>query len=234
MTSITLALITLLISTAVAVNPYYFSTPGLTINSDSCSASYCKACLPGFFNLNCGGASNGTCTACPATPANSYYAAWGASPDGIGTVMPILCPFNCTSNAYVQSASACTAGVCPVSFTVANSQYITGVTYPSCTTECKPGYYGSITNPTSCTACSPGTWSARGSIGCTQCALGKYQDLSAETGCKDCVGPTGYAANLGQSACTPCANCTTGYYRSGCGGSLAGSCPQCSVLNAIV
>ena len=227
-------LLALTASTSVATNPYYFSTPGLTINSDSCSASYCKACSPGFYNLNCAGISNGTCTACPATPANSVYAAWGASPDGILTAPPTLCPFTCVSNAYIWSASACTAGVCPVSFTYTNTQYILGVTYPSCTTECKPGYYGSATNPTVCTACSPGSWSARGATACTPCALGKYQDLSAETGCKDCVGPAGYAANTGQSACTPCANCTVGYYRSGCGGSAAGTCPGCSVPTSIV
>jgi hypothetical protein len=231
----TFTLIALTLSTAGATNPYYFSTPGLTINSDSCSASYCKACSPGFYNLNCAGISNGTCTACPPTPANSVYAAWGASPDGILTAAPTLCPFTCVSNAYDKSASACTAGLCPVSLTVANTQYIASVTYPSCTTECMPGYYGSSAiSPTLCTACSPGSWSARGATSCTLCALGFYQDASAATVCKPCDMAVGYAANTGQSACTPCANCTVGNYKLGCGGSAAGSCSACSVPTTIV
>jgi hypothetical protein len=225
---------TLLVSTTRATNPYYYTTPGLVVNSDSCSASYCKACSPGFYNLNCGGASNGTCTACPPFPANSVYAAWGASPDGILTAAPSLCPFDCVSNAYIKNASACTAGVCPVSFSVANSQYVAGVTYPTCVTECKPGYYGSATSPTSCTQCSPGSWSDRGATACTQCVLGKYQNAYAETTCKDCAMGTGYADTPGQSACKPCANCATGYYKSGCGLSSAGTCPACNVPTSIV
>jgi syndecan 4 len=110
---------------------------------------------------------------------------------------------------------------------VANSQYINGFTYPNCTTECKPGYWGTITNPANCTQCSPGSWSARGAASCTLCALGTYQDAYASTACKTCS--VGYAALTGQSLCTPCANCTTGFYKLGCGGQSAGTCPACTV-----
>ena len=218
-----------LVASAAATDPFYFTTPGQTINADSCRASYCKACSPGFYNLNCAGTSNGTCTACPPTPANSVYAAWGASPAGILTAAPALCPFVCVSNAYDKSETACTAGSCPVSFSVNNSQYVSGVTYPTCITECKPGYFGSATSPTACTQCSPGYWSARAATACTQCALGLYQDASASTGCKTCDTGIGYAATLGQALCTPCAACTTGNYKSGCGGQNAGTCTTCTV-----
>ena len=70
--------------------------------------------------------------------------------------------------------------------------------------EATPGYYVSGSGNTVMTPASPGHYvDVNGAISETQCPIGKFQELSAQTSCED-ARPGYYVPGLGASEGTPC------------------------------
>ena len=87
-----------------------------------------------------------------------------------------------------------------------------------CTTECTAG----------CDQCPDlSTCTSSCDDGCT-CNPGFY---GSGKNCQTCPAGT-FAANSGQSSCTPCNACSSGQYRIHCGGSSPGSCVDCQACPA--
>jgi len=140
------------------------------------------------------GASKGQCSAClPGTYKNSN-----------GTANCTACPLNSNSSAGSQNITDCfcdawcygpRGGPCIPKNSTLN---VTLGVY-----QCSPGYTGpDRTGP--CVACAVGTYkNVPGSVACSLCLPGQYQDSIATTSCLSCAADT-FSNGTGTELCTQC------------------------------
>lgn len=213
--------------------PYFFNSSGLVINSDSCTAQYCKLCDPGQYNAGCGLDAakivGDTCTPCASPnnpPSNGVWTAFLTISSNVFVSGTQVCPFTCNTG-YQKNAgnTACVASACPL----IDAKFFPTATQTPCTYVCSAGYYASGTGalgPTDCLQCPQGSWSAQGASACTPCGVGNYNPSStpstSDAVCQVCPRGT-WSATPSASSCSAC---SIGYY-SGSEGSTVNSCAQC-------
>jgi hypothetical protein len=99
--------------------------------------------------------------------------------------------------------------------------------------ECPAGTYLDTMNGKAlneCKVCPAGGYCPAGASAVTKCPKGTYSAaLSQENNstCEPCAANF-YSLEDGSTSCTPCAFCSIGEYKSGCGGMSAGVCLRCS------
>lgn len=193
--------------------------------------SFCQPCPAGSYCLE----GSSTATKCPPGKFTSlteqtselncqtcqlgYYC-------GEGSSVQSACPTG-TFSIEVGGTSDAVCKQCP------QATYNDGTAATVCT-NCTAGKYSAAyaaTSVSQCLPCPPGKYCPVASIQGIDCPVGTYNRFSGRqvyTDCQNCDAPV-YSDVTGLSACKDCALCTTvGQFRTGCGGSTAGTCASCS------
>lgn len=191
----------------------------------------CTICRPGTYAA----LGDQVCSSCPL---GKYLNASGAT--SLSDCVPAI------AGQYVNEVGSaiykmCIAGTySPVngSTTPANcllcplGKYCTqGSAYP---TNCPPGTFSAeygAADASKCLACPMGKYCTEASTSPTDCPQGTFNNVTGASSalqCRPCSLNT-YMDLTGASACFSCALCSVaGQYKTGCGGSSAGSCTACS------
>ena len=162
------------------------------------ACSSCPACQADQFPLNCSGFSPGACAPCPTLPAPNQYFYRSYQPCATADCENQLFPGEYYSYHGGTSKDNCSKAPC------ANKPEMSLYTPaenlgPSCAYECLPGHAGP-----SCSPCPRGTYArGYGSQACTPCDVGAYSPNASATACLPCA-PGTQAPTSGSTACSPC------------------------------
>eukprot|EP00440_Ansanella_granifera_P029128 gb/GFBE01031638.1/.p1 GENE.gb/GFBE01031638.1/~~gb/GFBE01031638.1/.p1 ORF type:complete len:1312 (+),score=237.37 gb/GFBE01031638.1/:1-3936(+) len=192
------------------IDGFYFKTRGHFVDG-SCTPSPCPDCPAGEYRVGCSGASEGTCEVCSGAAPGYYYSGSGESAD---TCETSKCAQDCPLAYHRNGCGNGSAGSCE-SCNLEDDTYAVryGRLYDRCQSvscdhsKCFAGYYLE-----GCGGNSSGT--------CEKCAPPKegfwYPSALPDANCEE----------------TACTNCSSGYYRTECGGANAstsgGICQKCS------
>lgn len=224
------------VQSALPADSFYSSNGQFTNNCavTSCRNTIVVPCSPGQYRSGCGNSNAGTnyggSGVCQQCTSNTKLN-WGAWTTYVGALSDAECAYSCAAGSTKDANGVCQISGCPA-LNDNSKEYIPGAAPPSCVSRCAAGYSGTYSaSGYTCTLCAQGTYSVQGSTTtCTPCATGTYSTQPGRTTtCDGCTGNT-YAPYTGMTACTPCPICAsgTGFFQSGCGGSNAGSCAQCT------
>lgn len=190
--------------------------------------SACISCHEGTYQAERG---KSNCSICP----NGMYASVGQSTCivcGVGFYDPppdleICRP--CGSGFYQDVGGESFCKTCPAGKYLPTTQ---GISLENCL-ECPIGAFTAQNGSSACLFCVPGKYQfSLGASFCANCIAGQYSTMDGSTVCSSCVSGK-YQEEVGGTTCIQCPVCKTGMYLgSGCNGSHAGACLNCTVCQA--
>ena len=214
-----------------------------TTNCHKCSSCHqCETftpcpngCLSNEYNANCGGFSEGRCTACESCPQDYYRLGCGGQSSGQCTPCE-----GCPSDQYRYGCGGSSPGYCVACALCYAGTYLSGCGLGSLTGtrtgycalcgDLKPGkYFSSVCLQSDCLTCGVGQYlincggtSMGQCVSCGSPDSGKYYSSACtQTECTNKPAFSSYSGNGGTSNNCPWV-CDLGYYQSG------GACAQCT------
>ena len=226
---------------ATCASGNYWSVACNGTTAGTCSSCSLIGCPDTFYRSRCSGYNLGSCIQCSNCTSGSFFGSCnGNSLADDRTCSP--CPMGqaggggfakaCTacgegSFSSAQGATAC-AACSSISPTCSDTFFRSGCggSSPGTCTRCRDcnsgSFFGSCSGSSllddrTCTLCPAGQAGGGGfAKTCTACGAGSYSSAAGAHECFSC-------SSIG---------CPDTYYRSGCGGSLLGSCLQCSTCSS--
>ena len=184
----------------------------------SAGSPSCTKCLAGWMAATSAATLCTTCTAGRFAPFPGETACFDC-PGGFESATAASVCVPCAEGSYRLVGPTLVCSRCPA------GKYQTSKGQAVCAL-CTAGTFSSAEGQSSasgCAACSGGTFSEAGSVICTDCAPGKYQDSVAQSGCKGC--PVGrYSATVGAKQMALCALCPSGRQTHAAGATSIADC----------